>query len=486
MPQTGVPQNRYNAGIVTFDMLSSFNHAGAPTFAYGQAGEPSQGSAARPYYAVLSQVRLPRPALTREEAGAAKRPRRCLPLRGAQLLTVDDALPRPRAYPQGYPLSEAFAAIGRDHHMDPIRQPALDRAMATRQPAMTDFTVRVADVTAGVAKAVSGVYAPIQRADPNTGEVAVVGFSFLVFQWSALLAQALPTFMEGFEIVVTSPLATYTFGVVSNNATDLGKGAAAAAEEAPLRPAHLSQQTPPACELRAAVRMHPPAGANDRPIAATARAGDFHSTDHKEYQLSFNLTFSGLPFTFQVGGRPLRPRASLRSLRPACPLRDCFTSSEHPPRSLHPGVPVPRPPQLLPHRHAPRRRHRPRLHPLRHLPPLPLLRRGQPPPRQPPRRRRGDRGGQGGPRVRAAVLAASLRQHGARTRFDALMMRSRRPGLVGTRQPPAAAAEASFCSATISPRRADFPRDPVPSELHHRRQLRPPGDGADARAARDV
>lgn len=36
--------------------------------------------------------------------------------------------------------------------------------------------------------------------------------------------QALPTFMEGFHIVVTSPRSHYTFSVTSNNATDLGEG----------------------------------------------------------------------------------------------------------------------------------------------------------------------------------------------------------------------------------------------------------------------
>lgn len=133
--------------------------------------------------------------------------------------------------------------------MDAVRQPALDRAMATRQPAMTDFTVRVADVTAGVTKAVSGIYAPVVVPDPRAGAALqqlpppppplapqgqgpaegagstppppppppapgqppappprprvpppppiVSGFSFLVFQWAALLSQARP---EGLKL----------------------------------------------------------------------------------------------------------------------------------------------------------------------------------------------------------------------------------------------------------------------------------------------
>lgn len=85
-PSPRASQKRYNAGIVTFDMLSSFNDAGKPTFAYGSAGDPAQGSAPRPYYAVLTQARAragpPRAALCSRHKGPppATQAERLMPL----------------------------------------------------------------------------------------------------------------------------------------------------------------------------------------------------------------------------------------------------------------------------------------------------------------------------------------------------------------------------------------------------------------------
>lgn len=106
-----------------------------------------------------------------------------------------------------------------------MRQVAIARALATGRPACTDFTQIVSDVLSGKVRAISGFYAPIRSPlSAFEGINGTTGFAFLIFQWSLLLTESLPSFLNDVTVVVASPVARFTFLVTRDGVTDLGPG----------------------------------------------------------------------------------------------------------------------------------------------------------------------------------------------------------------------------------------------------------------------
>ena len=136
--------------------------------------------------------------------------------RNAAGLAVSSDPARPFTTPvhQIAPLAGNAAAVFYDLHSQVDRRVALDTVLATSAPACTAIIQLVQDVRANISRASGIVFAPVQdaAAAPSAPPVGLVS---VVFSWDSFLETALPTFITGIDVVLSSPLngAVFAFHV---------------------------------------------------------------------------------------------------------------------------------------------------------------------------------------------------------------------------------------------------------------------------------
>jgi hypothetical protein len=123
------------------------------------------------------------------------------------------------------PFATNEAAVFYNLHSQVDRQHALDTALTSRLPAVTNIITLVQDRAGNVSRASGIVFAPVfdaAAADPT----AVVGFTSVVFSWDSFLAASLPAFITGIDAVLSSAgnNATFTFRIVRGSVVSTAAG----------------------------------------------------------------------------------------------------------------------------------------------------------------------------------------------------------------------------------------------------------------------
>ena len=128
----------------------------------------------------------------------------------------DPARPFTTPVHQIAPLEGNAAAVFYDLHSQADRRVALDTALATSAPACTAIIQLVQDVRANISRASGIVFAPVQDA-AAAPSAPPVGFVSCVFSWDSFLETALPAFITGIDVVLSSPLngVVFTFHVAN-------------------------------------------------------------------------------------------------------------------------------------------------------------------------------------------------------------------------------------------------------------------------------
>ena len=116
---------------------------------------------------------------------------------------------------QVVPVNTAIIIMQNEHSPGP-RMIAIDQAVQSLKPALSDFVVLYSDVN--IFRPSSIVYVPIIS---MTNESKVLGLTNLVYSWDILMSGSLPSYIGGVECVIKSSSSgnSFTFGISGSNVT---------------------------------------------------------------------------------------------------------------------------------------------------------------------------------------------------------------------------------------------------------------------------